>query len=222
MLVAQACSFSNAPFFPPYAVDIDVVDPLAVTADKGLRRVFNRGSIELINTVGSCTVQLKLGQCNNGEEVWVNLRALPNDPACRSRCTCSPSVWARLQAAEGRSLALAESDQFTRTGSGVYAEVMAGAMLDVDGNGVVDKHSDENRIATAPLTVGKVQVHRATDAPDSSTAWPPFGEFYADLEASFPGVGYVRGRVDAAVEATDGTPVGPRCNWEVEQLQEDN
>jgi hypothetical protein len=220
-LVAQGCSFSNAPFFPTYAVELSVRDFRQVNEDPTIEGTFERGSIELINTVGSCTVQLKLGQCKAGEEIWVNFKALPNSATCQGRCPCEPSVWERLKAAQGHSIALTGNPELTRIGDGVFVEVLAGRMEDTDGNGVVDKRTDENRVATEPLTIGKVEVHKATESPGSSS-WPPFGEFYADLEASDPIIGFVRGRIDAAVEATDGTPVGPRCHWEVEQLREDN
>ena len=221
MLVAQACGFSNAPFFPVYKVQVDIVDFEARTADNKLKASFEKGTIEAVTESGSCTVQLKLGQCSNGEEVWVNFRALQNDPTCTSRCTCLPTVWSRLKAATGTSLALAPHQELTRASDAVFVEVLVGSMQDTDGNGVVDKHTDENRLATRPMTVGRVDVHKATDYKGSSS-WPPYGEFLADLEAAGPGIGYVRGRVDAAVDALDGTPVGPRCHWEIEALQEDN
>ena len=221
ILLSQACNFSNAPFFPTYSVELEATDYRQVNEDNHIAGTFNRGSIELSNPVGSCTVQLKLGQCKNAEEVWVNFKALPNSATCTGRCPCEPSVWERLKAAKGHSLALAGNPELTRTGDGVFVEVLAGLMEDTDGNGVVDKRTDENRVASDPMTIGTVEVFEATESPGSSS-WPPFGEFYADLEASGPGIGFVRGRIDAAVEATDGTPVGPRCHWEVEQLREDN
>jgi len=220
-LVSQACSFSNAPFYPSYSVEVDVTDPLQTTKDNTLKSTFDRGTIALVNTVGSCTVQLKLGQCKSAEEVWVNFRALPDDSTCASRCACTPSVWQRLKNASGHSLALAAAPELTRASSQVFLEVLAGDMRDTDGNGVVDKRTSENRIATQPLTVGKVEIYKATESPGSST-FPNFGLFYADIEASEPLVGHVRGRIDAAVEAADGSPVGPRCHWSVTQLQEDN
>lgn len=209
-LVSQACSFSNAPFYPSYNVEVDVLDPLQTVQDNTLKATFDRGSIALVNSVGSCTVQLKLGQCKNAEEVWINFRAQPDDPNCGNRCPCTPSVWQRLKNASGHSLALAADPQLTRASNQVYLEVLAGPMQDTDGNGVVDKRTNENRIATLPLSVGKVEIYKATDGP--RTDFPNFGqggEFYADLEASDPLVGYVRGRVDAAVAAPDGAPVGP-------------
>lgn len=220
LLVAQGCSFSNAPFFPIYNVDVSVTDVNSPATDNAMVGTFSRGTIEAITTVGSCVVQLQLGQCKNGEEVWLNFKALPNDPNCRGSCTCRPSVWERIKAQEGGSLPLAPTDEATR-GSGMILEVMAGTMQDTDHNGVIDKHSAENRIATRSFTNGKLTIYKATDSP-GSTAIPPYGEFLADLEASQPGVGSVQGRIDSAVDALDGLPVGPRCHWAVDQLREDN
>lgn len=218
-----ACSLSNAPYFPVYDVEVDITDSDAIVADKTIKGTFNRGTIEAITEgIGSCSVQLKLGQCKDGEEVWVNFRAAANDPTS-SRASCVPSVWQRLQDAEGKSLALAPFVEATRgpNANSVYVEVLAGNNQDEDGNGVIDKHTSENRVATRPMTIGRIDVYKATDYQGSSS-WPPYGEFLADLVVSQPGVGFVKGRVDAAVDALDGTPVGPRCHWEVEALREDN
>jgi hypothetical protein len=213
--VTQACDFSNAPFMPPYKVEIDVMDPVAALDDNTLKGTFDRGTIAVVTTVGTCNVQLKLGQCLDGEQVWINLKALP--PSGSRKCT--PSVWARIQKAKGGALELKPDPDQTRE-EGVVVEVLAGAMEDTDGNGVVNKHTNENRLATPPLVVGKLDVYEAEDAEPVYQGLERPGRFFADLEASTPGIGHVRGRVDGAVDAADGMPVGPRCGWSV--LAENN
>ena len=209
-LLTHACDFSNAPYMPPYKVDIDVMDPVAPLDDNTLKGTFDRGTIAVVTTVGTCNVQLKLGQCQEGEQVWINIKALPPEGLRK----CTPSVWARIQAAKGNALALKADPNLTRE-DGVVVEVLAGAMEDTDGNGVVNKHTNENRLATPPLLVGKLDVYEAEDAEPVYQGVDRPGRFYADLEASTPGIGYARGRVDGAVDATDGMPVGPRCGWAV-------
>jgi hypothetical protein len=212
-LFAQACSLSNAPTFPGYSLELDVTDPLVSAGNGRIEGLLERGTIEAVTTVGSCHLQLQLGQCKEGEEVWLNFRALENDPS-RPR-KCSPSVWERVKSRAGQSLALASDPELTRTGEGVFLEVLAGEMQDLDGNGVVDKRSNENRIAASPFTVGRLDIYEATDRVDGATDLSGLrGELVADLEARDPSLGFVRGQIDAAVDAVDGSPVGPRCHWQ--------
>ena len=111
--------------------------------------------------------------------------------------------------------------ELTRINEGVVVEVLAGLMEDTDGNEVVDKHTDENRLASKTLTRGRIDIHRATNAEAKMVdGYNNPGEFLADIDVSEPGVGFVKGRIDASVDAPDGMPVGPRCSWEV--LAEEN
>lgn len=218
VVFAQGCSFSNAPFLPTYNVEVDVNDPQA-SGGTHFTGTFTRGTNEAVTTVGSCSVQIQLGQCKNDEQVWVLLKALPNNVSGRGP-DCDPPVWERVKKAEGKSIALAADPELTR-GSGMVAEVLIGLMEDTDGNQVVDKHTEENRFATEALTKGRLDIHRATDAEAKMVdGFDNPGELLADIDISGPGIGFVKGRIDASVDAPDGMPVGPRCSWEV--LAEEN
>ncbi|MEW5855540.1 MAG: hypothetical protein AB2A00_42595 [Myxococcota bacterium] len=223
VLLTQACSDSNAPFLPTYDVELDITDPAAKTLDKAIKGHLTRGTTELVTEVSTCEVQIHLGQCISAEQIWITFKAKPNNPSCRGNtCKCEPSVWSRVQKAAGRTVLPAQSEESTRSGNGFTVHVLAGPMEDGgDSNSVVDLHSDENRIATAPLTTGRIDVYKATNpSPIYGDSVVYQGEFFADIDVAGPGIGSVKGRLDAVVDATDGMPVGPRCGWAV--LSEDN
>ena len=67
--VATGCvdALNALPFFARYEVMLDITDVEAVTSNKTLKGTFSNGTVEaLTEGVGSCSVQLKLGQCKDG------------------------------------------------------------------------------------------------------------------------------------------------------------